>query len=142
MINKLACTAALLAALPLSAPAADLDFFLKIDGIDGESQDSKHKNEIDVTSWSWGLSSVGGSVGGGGAGKPVFQDFSWLQGIDTSIPRIFLAVATGKHYGSAQLDVVKLGKDASPFFEMNFQSVAFSKLQLSGGGSGRPRWLH
>ena len=139
MINKLACAAALLAAVPLAAPAADLDFFLKIDGIKGESQDSKHKDEIDVTSWSWGLSNTGSSVvgGGGGAGKPVFQDFSWIQGLDASIPPIFLGVATGKHYKSAQLDVVKPGKDSAVFFEMNFDDVLFTKLQLSGAGSGQ-----
>ena len=33
---------------------AAVDYFLKIDGIEGESQDSKHKNEIDVQSWNWG----------------------------------------------------------------------------------------
>ncbi|OSJ63249.1 hemolysin-coregulated protein, partial [Salmonella enterica subsp. enterica serovar Newport str. SHSN005] len=27
------------------------DIFLKIDGIDGESMDDKHKNEIEVLSW-------------------------------------------------------------------------------------------
>jgi type VI secretion system secreted protein Hcp len=29
--------------------------FLKIDGVPGESQDAKHKDEIDVLAWSWGL---------------------------------------------------------------------------------------
>ncbi|HEY7575111.1 MAG TPA: type VI secretion system tube protein Hcp, partial [Thermoanaerobaculia bacterium] len=33
---------------------AKTDYFLKIDGIEGESQDGKHKGEIDVLSWSWG----------------------------------------------------------------------------------------
>lgn len=140
MINKLACTATLLAAVPLTAPAADLDFFLKIDGIKGESQDSKHKDEIDLTSWSWGLSNAGCVAcggGGGGASKPTFQDFSWLQGVDASIPPIFLGVATGKHIKSAQLDVVKPGKDAAVFFEMNFEDVLLTKLQLSGAGAGQ-----
>jgi type VI secretion system secreted protein Hcp len=116
-----------------------VDYFLKLDGIKGESQDSKHKDEIDVTSWSWGLSNTGSAVigGGGGAGKPVFQDFSWSQGLDASIPPIFLGVATGKHFKTAQLDVVRPGKDAGVFFEMNFEDVLFTKLQLSGAGSGQ-----
>lgn len=38
---------------------ATVDYFLKIDGIDGESTDNKHKNEIDVLSWSWGKRRVG-----------------------------------------------------------------------------------
>lgn len=31
------------------------DIFLKIDGIDGESMDDKHKNEIEVLSWRWNI---------------------------------------------------------------------------------------
>ena len=33
---------------------AAVDYFLKFDGIKGESADVKHKDEIDVESWSWG----------------------------------------------------------------------------------------
>ena len=36
-----------------------VDYFLKIDGIDGESNDSKHKGSIDVESWSWGETQTG-----------------------------------------------------------------------------------
>ena len=31
------------------------DIFIKINGIDGESQDVTHKNEIEVLSWDWGV---------------------------------------------------------------------------------------
>jgi type VI protein secretion system component Hcp len=33
-----------------------VDMFMKIDTVDGEAQDTKHKKEIDVLSWSWGMS--------------------------------------------------------------------------------------
>ena len=58
-----------------------VDFFLKIDGIPGESADSKHKDEIDVISWSWGANQTGTMSygGGGGAGKVNFQDFSFTM---------------------------------------------------------------
>jgi type VI secretion system secreted protein Hcp len=45
-----------------------VDFFLKIDGIDGESKDSKHKGEIDIESFSWGATQTGTSHAGGGSG--------------------------------------------------------------------------
>lgn len=140
MINQLTCTAALLIAVPLMASAAELDYFLKIDGIQGESQDSKHKDEIDVTSWAWGLSNSGSasSGGGGGAGKASFQDFAWTQGMDTSIVPIFLGVATGEHIKNARLDVVKGGgKDPGPFFQMIFDKVLLTQLQLSGKEAGQ-----
>ena len=38
-----------------------VDYFLKIDGIEGESKDSKHAKEIDLLSWSWGASQTGSS---------------------------------------------------------------------------------
>ena len=50
---------------------AAVDFFLKIDGIDGESADHKHGKEIDVQSWSWGAHQSGTHAGGGGGGAGV-----------------------------------------------------------------------
>ena len=47
------------------------DAFLKIDGIEGESTDKTHPGEIEIQSFSWGVSNTasGGAGGGGGAGK-------------------------------------------------------------------------
>ena len=39
-----------------------VDYFLKIDGIDGESQDDKHKDWIEVLSFSWGPPGAGRST--------------------------------------------------------------------------------
>ena len=52
-----------------------LTMFLKIDGIDGESQDDKHKDEIQIQSFSFGASNAGsGGVGtGSGSGKVSVQ---------------------------------------------------------------------
>ncbi len=43
---------------------AAVDYFLKIDGIQGESQDKTHKNEIQLDSFSWGATNAG-TVGDG-----------------------------------------------------------------------------
>ena len=55
-----------------------VDMFLKIEGIEGESQDNAHKDKIDIVSWSWGMSNSGSTHGGGGAGadKVSMQDFN------------------------------------------------------------------
>jgi type VI secretion system secreted protein Hcp len=60
---------------------AVVDYFLKIDGIPGDSQDSKHKGEIDVESWSWGETNVGDAAhrGGMGVGKVSIQDFDFVM---------------------------------------------------------------
>ena len=56
------------------------DIFAKIGDIKGESADSKHKGEIDILSFSWGVTNSGtiGGGGGGGAGKATFHDLSFI----------------------------------------------------------------
>jgi hypothetical protein len=46
-----------------------VDLFLKLAGIDGESTDAKHKGEIDVLAWSWGLSQDRGPAPPAGGGR-------------------------------------------------------------------------
>jgi type VI secretion system secreted protein Hcp len=80
------------------------DAFLKIDGIDGESQDKDHKGEIEIDSFSWGVTnpSTGGG-GGGGTGRAVAQDFSFTAPLSKASPNLMLACATGRHFSSATL---------------------------------------
>ena len=84
-------------------------WFLKIDGIPGESTDVVHKDEIDVQSWSWGMSqsSAGPGGGGGGAGKASFGDLQFVSRISKASPALFLACASGSHLKSATLSGVR-----------------------------------
>ena len=45
------------------------DSFLKLDGIKGESVDSKHKDELEILSFSFGANNTGGGRAGGGGGE-------------------------------------------------------------------------
>jgi len=78
---------------------AAVDYFLKVDGIEGESKDDKHKGEIDLESWSWGASQAGTSPGGGGggAGKVSMQDFHFVMKVNKATPKLILACAKGDH---------------------------------------------
>src|SRR5688572_14489207 len=82
---------------------AAVDYFLKIDGVDGESTDDKHKGEIDVESFSWGVTQTGtfSHGGGGGAGKVALQDFHFTMKVSKASPTLFLACASGQHYKTA-----------------------------------------
>ena len=132
------CIAALATSLA-SAPAwSAFDNYLKIDGIDGESTEVRHRNWIDIDGWSWGVTNAGSSSGGGGggSGKAAFSDFSWSQHVDASVVDLFLGVATGKHYKDATLDVTAGGaKGNDSFFQMIFSDVTLSSLQSSGSES-------
>jgi type VI secretion system secreted protein Hcp len=81
---------------------AAVDYFLKIDGIPGESRDAKHKEEIVLDSFSWGESNSGGTTtGGGGAGKVSMQDFHFTAKLSKASPKLMLACASGKHIPNA-----------------------------------------
>jgi type VI secretion system secreted protein Hcp len=114
-----------------------VDMFLDIKGeIKGESQDDKHKGEIDVLAWSWGLSNSGSfhTGGGGGSGKANFQDISITKWVDVSSPILALYCANGDHFEEATLTIRKAGKTP-----MEYMIIKLKKLlvtSVSTGGSG------
>jgi type VI secretion system secreted protein Hcp len=115
-----------------------IDYFLRIDGIPGESSDAKHKGEIDVLSWSWGEANPvppGGSGGGGGAGKVQMQDFSFTARVSKASPSLMLACASGKHFKSAVLTARKSGKPQVEFLTFSLADVLVTAYQ-TGGAEG------
>jgi type VI secretion system secreted protein Hcp len=111
-----------------------VDYFLKIDGIPGESADDKHKAEIDVMSWSWGESQTGTmSVGGGGgAGKVNMQDFNFMMNVNKATPKLILACASGEHIKKAVLTCRKAGKTQQEFLLYTFSDILVASYQTSG----------
>jgi type VI secretion system secreted protein Hcp len=114
-----------------------IDYFLKIDGLPGESLDSKHKGEIDVEAWSWGESNVGGGGhgGGGAAGKVQMQDFSFTTKVSKASPALMLACASGKHFKGAVLTARKAGKPPAEFLTFSLSDILVSTYQ-TGGAEG------
>jgi len=115
---------------------AAVDYFLKIDGIPGESKDKTYKDCIQLESWSYGESQGGtfGSGGGGGAGKVVMQDFHFVQKVNKASPLLFRACAKGDHIGSAQLICRKAGGTQMDFFTVTFSDILVSSFQIGGSG--------
>jgi type VI secretion system secreted protein Hcp len=117
---------------------AQVDYFLKIDGIEGESFDSKHKNEIDLESWSWGETQTGTHAGGGGggAGKVSMQDFHFVMKYNKSSPKLFQACASGQHIPKAVLTCRKAGGEQEEYLKVTMSDLLVSSYQ-SGGSAGR-----
>jgi type VI secretion system secreted protein Hcp len=115
---------------------AQVDYFLKIDGVDGESTDDKHKGEIDVVSFSWGVTNSGtaGFGGGQGAGKVVPHDLSFVKVIDKASPTLFIGCATGQHYKNAVLVVRKAGGGQQEYLKITMEDVFVSSFVTSGTG--------
>ena len=121
---------------------AAVDYFIKFDGIKGESADAKHKDEIDVESWSWGETHATGgpSGGGGGAGKVAMQDFHFVMGLNRASIGLMKACATGQHIKTATLSARKAGKGQQEYLTFKFHDVLVSSFQTSGSRkrSSRP----
>jgi type VI secretion system secreted protein Hcp len=111
-----------------------VDYFLKLDGIDGESADSNHKNQIQIMSWSWGgsqVSSVAGT-GGSGAGKADLSDFSIMTYFDKATPKFFKNLGAGTHIKSGTMEAVKSGASGKPYLKVDFAELFVTSLQISG----------
>jgi type VI secretion system secreted protein Hcp len=117
---------------------AVVDYFLKIDGIEGESGDHKHKGEIELDSWSWGSTNSGShhSGGGGGAGKVSMQDFHFVMRCNKASPKLLLANAGGDHIKSAILTCRKAGKDQQEFLKITLSDLLVSSYQTGGSAHG------
>ena len=109
-----------------------VDCFLKIDGIQGESTDPKHKDEIMVLSWSWSETQAMAAAPAGGTGKVSMQDFHFSKAVDTASPKLMLACASGQHIKDAVLSCRNAG-GSQDFLIITLTQVAISSYQISDG---------
>lgn len=109
------------------------DLFAKIGDIKGESRDARHRDEIEVFAWSWGVMQTGGLThgGGGGAGKASFQDFSFTHHIDKASPLLMKACATGEHIKEATITVRKAGGGQQEYLIIKMNDVMVSSVSES-----------
>jgi type VI secretion system secreted protein Hcp len=133
------CLAASLAAASLAAAvpaAAAVDMFLAIEGVPGESTDSKHKGEIDVLAWSWGMSQQTALTMSGAAsrGRGCLQDLSLTKYQDKATTKLMGAVMNGTNYPKVKLTVRKAGE--FPVETMVIEMEKVYVTSLSTGGSG------
>jgi type VI secretion system secreted protein Hcp len=110
------------------------DIFAKIGDIKGESLDSKHKDEVEVLSWSWGVSQTGSMSygGGGGEGKANFSDFSFTHHVDKASPVLLKVCATGEHIKEATITVRKAGKGQQEFLIIKMNDIIVTSVSPSG----------
>lgn len=115
-----------------------IDMFIKIDGIDGESQDDKHTKEIQLESFSLGTNNIGSSgVGSGvGAGKVSFQDLNCTKLVDSASPLLLKKCAMGEHIAQAVLTVRKAGGKQEDYLQIKLSDLIISSVVHSGSAAG------
>jgi type VI secretion system secreted protein Hcp len=115
------------------------DYFLKLDPkVEGESTDEKHKGEIELESWSFGVSNTSSMLqgGGGGSGKSMPLDFHMTKKTDKSTARLAQAVAMGDHFKTAIITVRKAGGSQQEYLTITLNDVFISSYQAGGSGNG------
>jgi type VI secretion system secreted protein Hcp len=112
------------------------DAFLKLGDIVGDSTDARHKGEIVVEAYSFGVEntgSAGGAGGGAGAGKASFTDFVFTTAMSAASPQLMLACASGKHFPDALLTLRRSGgKGSFEFCRVTLKQVLVSSYQDAG----------
>lgn len=130
-------------AIASSANAAS-DYFLKLDGIDGESSSAGHEGSLALDSFSFGASQTGSWTKGGGASvgraaAPAADPpagsgaLTVSKAYDKSSPLLFKACATGQHIKSAQLTRCEDG--ACKVYEL--KNLMVSSMTVSNDGKGK-----
>ena len=115
-----------------------VDMFLMLDGVKGESSDDKHKGEIDIEAFSWGMSQSGSGhrSTGSGTGKVDVHDISISKFVDKSSPVLMLACANGKHIPKGKITVRKAGENPLDYLTIDFENILISGYQTSGADGG------
>jgi type VI secretion system secreted protein Hcp len=114
---------------------ATADYYLKIDGIEGEADAVGFEKQMQIESWSFGASNSGSASQGSGmgVGKVSLQDFHYVVQNGKASPQLFLACAKGNHIPQAILSCRKTGGDGKPF---TYTKITFADIVISSFNSG------
>ena len=119
------------------------DAFLKISTVPGESTDDKHKDWIEINSFSWGVSqpsSGSRSSGGAASGQRVnHTDFSVVKSLDKASPKLFAACCKGEHIPEVTLQLCRATGDKLKYMEYKMSDVMVSVVKPGGASqAGEP----
>ena len=114
------------------------DIFAKLGDIKGESLDAKHKDEVEILSWSWGVANAGAKGGGsgGGEGKASFHDLSFSHNVDKASPVLMKGCATGQHLKEATITHRKAGRGNQEFLIVKMNDVIITGVTNADSGQG------
>jgi type VI secretion system secreted protein Hcp len=116
------------------------DAFLKIDGIPGESLDDKHKDWIELLSFSHGItqpaSMTASSVGGATSERVTMGDFHIVKNLDKASPKLSEQCCSGKHIKDVTIELCRAGGDKLKYMEVKLEQVIISSVSTGGSSQG------
>lgn len=114
-----------------------IDNFLQLDGIEGEATHRDHRNQIELLSWSWGMTNaMTGSGSGAGTGRPKAQSLLVVHRYDKASLALLRFAATGRHIASGVLSARRAGAGSRDFLKITLKDVFISGLQMADNGEG------
>ena len=127
----------------VAAQLGGASYFLKIEGIRGESQDRQHKEEIELQSFAWGNSIAypQGDASETASGKVTFQNFQFAAPASKAGPQLMLHCATGQPIKSAVMTGRKeSGRAPLEYLKITLEDVLVASYFSSGssGDGGAP----
>jgi type VI secretion system secreted protein Hcp len=116
---------------------AQIDTHIKFDGIEGESSHMDHKGEIELLSWSWGITNHSGTAGGGsGVGKGTPGELHFQHRFDKASTVLAKKCAGGDHFKEVVMTARKAGGGQKDFLKVTMKEVFITSLSSSGGSGG------
>jgi len=113
-----------------------VEYYLELDGIQGESTKTGYENQIEISSFSWGASNPSSVVQGtgSGAGKVTISDFSVMKSLDTASAKLFQKCCDGSHIDTGKVHCCESGGDGNKveYLTYEFQEVFVDNVQWSG----------
>lgn len=114
------------------------DMFLSVSGaksgqIAGEAQDQKHKNEIEVLGWSWGMQGKTSLGGGLATGKATIRELRITKRLDKSSTALMSALRTNELIKKAVLTLRKVGQNPLEYFKITIEDGRVSALDIEAG---------
>ena len=119
------------------------DLHMKVDGVEGDSRDSGHDKEIEISSYSQGISmplSAPGSSGSATTERANFSDFVVTKNLDKASTKLAVSTAQGTVFPMVTITVERAdGKGGKVIYmQYNLTDAVLSSYNVSHGGSGLP----
>ena len=116
------------------------DAFLKLTDLPGECTDDKHKDWIEILSYSHGVSQLSsGSVSSGGgrsAQRCDHSDFSIVKALDKASPKLALYCSDGTHIKEVKLELCRAGGDKETYMTYKMEDAIVTSVRPGGSSQG------
>jgi type VI secretion system secreted protein Hcp len=116
------------------------NWFLALAGINGDSAAEGHENELEVSSWSWGLSTPRSTGGGPVIGRPAVEDLVVELTSDAGALQLVRFCAVSLVAATGTLTGVRPGGQPFSYLRYQFQRIAVVSVHEDTSDDGALRY--